>query len=296
MPHSSFLAEVQQRVQVLLDEHLPKSTQVPMRLHSAMRHSALNQGKRLRPGLVFATGDMLSANRDALDIPALAVELIHAYSLIHDDLPCMDDDDLRRGVPTCHIAFDEATAILAGDALQTLAFELLASSSSLAVTPEVRLQMIVELSRASGSFGMGGGQAVDLLLTNKPTDLATLEFMHQMKTGALIDVSVLMGYLVSDVRDEKVLNSLKVYSQSLGLAFQIRDDILDIEADTEILGKPQGSDVEKNKSTFPALLGLDGAKKHAKELVDTALDALHQLPYKSDNLASFADYIINRKY
>lgn len=296
MPHQPFLEIVQQRVQGLLNEFIPPDTAQPRRLHRAMRHSALNPGKRVRPALVYAAGEMLGANRLSLDIPATAVELIHAYSLIHDDLPSMDDDDLRRGIPTCHIAFDEATAVLAGDALQTLAFEILASAKALDVSADTRIQMITKLSRASGSLGMGGGQAVDLQMTNQSSDLATLESMHRMKTGALIDVSVLMGYLVSKVRDESVLRSLQVYSQSLGLAFQIRDDILDIEVDTKTLGKPQGSDLQKNKSTFPALLGLDGAKTRAKELVETALDALHQLPYKSDNLAAFAKYIIQRNY
>ncbi|TQV85564.1 (2E,6E)-farnesyl diphosphate synthase [Aliikangiella coralliicola] len=296
MPHRPFLKLTQQRVQGLLNEFLPKETQAPQRLHQAMRHSALNPGKRLRPALVYATGEMLGVERSLLDIPALAVELIHAYSLIHDDLPCMDDDDLRRGIPTCHIAFDEATAVLAGDALQTLAFEILSSEPRLNISAESRLQMLTELTRASGSLGMGGGQAIDLEMTDREIDLKTLESMHRMKTGALIDVSVKMGYLASDLRDEELMGLLGVYSQSLGLAFQIRDDILDIEADTETLGKPQGSDQEKNKSTFPALLGLEGAKLHASKLVDRALDALHQIPYNSDNLAAFAQYIIQREY
>jgi len=296
MPHRQFLAHVQQRVQGLLDQYLPLESQPPTRLHQAMRHSALNPGKRLRPALVFACGEMLGAERASLDIPALVVELIHAYSLIHDDLPCMDDDDLRRGIPTCHVAFDEATAVLAGDALQTLAFEILANATPLTVAPQTRLEMLTELSRASGSLGMGGGQAIDLEMTNRQTDLATLESMHRMKTGALIDVSVKLGYLTSSVRDARVLEHLQVYSQSLGLAFQIRDDILDIEGDTETLGKPQGSDLEKNKSTFPALMGLQSAKQKANELVETALAALKQLPYNSENLEAFARYIILRSY
>ena len=260
MPHQEFLTQVQRRVDGLLNQYLPSGSDNPARLHQAMRHSALNPGKRLRPAMVYATGEMLGVKREALDIPALVVELIHAYSLIHDDLPCMDDDDLRRGIPTCHVAFDEATAVLAGDALQTLAFELLATSATLTVNAETRLAMLTDLSRASGSLGMGGGQAIDLEMTDKQIDLATLESMHRMKTGALIDVSVKLGYLTSDVQDSVTLSLLQTYSQSLGLAFQIRDDILDIEGDTETLGKPQGSDLEKNKSTFPALMGLDEAK------------------------------------
>ncbi|WP_196139245.1 (2E,6E)-farnesyl diphosphate synthase [Aliikangiella sp. G2MR2-5] len=296
MPHRHFLESVQRDTNQLLDHYLPAATTIPQRLHEAMRHSALNPGKRLRPALVFATGEMLGLERPALNVPAIAVELIHAYSLIHDDLPCMDDDDLRRGIPTCHVAFDEATAVLAGDALQTLAFELLASSDDLAVRPVTRLKMIVELAKASGSLGMGGGQAIDLALTNKKTDIETLESMHRMKTGALIDISVLLGYYCSEINDQQVAKKLSIYSQSLGLAFQIRDDILDIESDTETLGKPQGSDLEKNKSTFPALLGLEGAKRRAAELVEQSLEALHELPYKSDNLANFARYIIQRDF
>ncbi len=311
MPHQTFLETVQQRILRLLGELLPADSLEPKRLHQAMRYSALNPGKRLRPALVYATGQMLSVEQERLDIPAVSVELIHAYSLIHDDLPCMDDDDLRRGIPTCHIAFDEATAVLAGDALQTLAFELLVNGDKLSdqqqpdfkhsglkqnISAETRLTMLSELARASGSLGMGGGQAIDLLMTNKACDLATLESMHKMKTGALIDVSVMMGYLASQVRDKKVLECLQTYSSSLGLAFQIQDDVLDIEADTKTLGKPQGSDLAKNKSTFPALLGLDGAKKRAKELVETALESLQELPYNSDNLSAFARYIIERRY
>ncbi len=296
MPHKQFLDQVQGRVQSLLETFLPAASSQPARLHQAMRHSALNPGKRLRPALVYACGEMLGAESSVLDVPAIVIELIHAYSLIHDDLPCMDDDDLRRGLPTCHVAFDEATAVLAGDALQTLAFEILASSNQLQVSAETRIEMLTLLSKASGSMGMGGGQAIDLAMTNKQADLKTLESMHRMKTGALIDASVQLGYLASPVRDDKVLANLKIYSQSLGLAFQIRDDILDIEADTETLGKPQGSDLAKNKSTFPALLGVDGARLRAKQLVESALQALQQLPYKSDNLATFARYIIQRDY
>lgn len=296
MPHQKFLAQVQSRVQDLLENHLPAEDLKPTRLHQAMRHSALNPGKRLRPALVYACGEMLGCDRQALDVPALVVELIHAYSLIHDDLPCMDDDDLRRGIPTCHVAFDEATAVLAGDALQTLAFEILATDKSLKVSADARLKMITALTQASGSFGMGGGQAIDLEMTNKVTDLDTLESMHRMKTGALINVSVQLGYLASEIDDPTVFEHLQTYSQALGLAFQIRDDILDIESDTETLGKPQGSDQDKNKSTFPALMGLEVAKQRAEDLVETALAALHQLPYNSENLAVFARYIVQREY
>jgi farnesyl diphosphate synthase len=323
MPHQTFLTQVQQRVSDLLSELIPSQDCEPKQLHRAMRYSAMNPGKRLRPALVYATGEMLGAQQASLDIVAIAVELIHAYSLIHDDLPCMDDDDLRRGIPTCHIAFDEATAVLAGDALQTLAFELLAGESvtrdaknsatqvnaigrlardaHAQIPASTRLMMLSQLSQASGSLGMGGGQAIDLLMTNQaqpnPDDaLATLEAMHNMKTGALINVAVSLGYLASEMDQPQVLQSLQTYSQALGLAFQIQDDILDIEGNTEVLGKPQGSDLDKNKLTFPALLGLKGAKLRAQQLVETALEALNQLPYNSDNLAAFAHYIVQRKH
>ena len=220
MPHQPFLLDVQSRVLRLMDEYLPSDNQQPSRLHQAMRYSALNPGKRLRPALVYACGEMLGANRSELDVPAISVELIHAYSLIHDDLPCMDDDDLRRGIPTCHIAFDEATAVLAGDALQTLAFELLVSHPSLNLNAEKKLLMLTELCQASGSHGMGGGQAIDLEMTNlegkglQAATVETLESMHQMKTGALINMSVKLGYLASDVRDPDVLGHLQNYSLS----------------------------------------------------------------------------------
>jgi len=296
MPHSDFLKKVQNRTEQQLDLILPSAETAPKRLHQAMRYSALNPGKRIRPALVYATGEMLAASEENLNIPAMAVELIHAYSLIHDDLPCMDDDHLRRGIPTCHIHFDEATAVLAGDALQTLAFELLSNQTQSTLADYKQLQMISTLSQASGSLGMGGGQAIDLMMTDNQADLVTLESMHRMKTGALIDASVKLGFLASDCEDQVILTHLNTYSRCLGLAFQIKDDILDIEGDTETLGKPQGSDLDKNKSTFPALLGLDGAKQRAKELVDQSLDALEKIPLNSNRLADFASYIVTREH
>lgn len=303
MPHSEFLSGVQTRTNRLLEVVLPQTSIQPQRLHQAMRYSALNPGKRIRPALVFATGEMLAAEPSNLDMPAVAVELIHAYSLIHDDLPCMDDDDLRRGIPTCHIKFDEATAVLAGDALQTLAFELLsnpANHSNYQLSDHQKLLILNELSRASGSIGMGGGQAIDLMMTgsqsgaSSQSELETLESMHRMKTGALIDASVRMGFIASDCQDQVIQTQLATYSSCLGLAFQIKDDILDIESDTETLGKPQGSDLEKNKLTFPSLLGLDGAKSRANELVSRALEALDRIPLNSDKLADFANFIVTR--
>jgi len=295
MPHTDFLKETQVRIKHLLDQHLPDDAKSPQKLHQAMRYSALNTGKCVRSALVYATGGMLAAQINNLNPAAIAVEMIHAYSLIHDDLPCMDDDDLRRGIPTCHIKFDEATAVLAGDALQTLALEILSEQSSSSLSDHKKLLMLQTLCKASGSLGMGGGQAIDLQMTNQPCDLKTLESMHQMKTGALISASVKLGFLASDCEDQVILTHLNTYSRCLGLAFQIIDDILDIESDTETLGKPQGSDIEKNKSTFPSLLGLDGAKNRADELISRALDSLDRIPLNSDNLAVFAKYIINRK-
>jgi len=299
MPHSDFLKQVQLRTDHLLQKLLPSPETSPKRLHQAMRYSALNPGKRIRPALVYATAEMLAANQQNADIAAISVELIHAYSLIHDDLPCMDDDDLRRGIATCHIQFDEATAVLAGDALQTLAFELLCNQnrySTANLSEHKQLRMLQTLTSASGSLGMGGGQAIDLLNTNKQSDIKTLESMHQMKTGALINASVKMGFLASDCEDQVILTQLNTYSRCLGLAFQIRDDILDIEGDTETLGKPQGSDIEKNKSTFPALLGLDGAKQRAAELAERALESLERIPLNSDKLADFAHFVVTREH
>ncbi|PCI72147.1 MAG: (2E,6E)-farnesyl diphosphate synthase [Gammaproteobacteria bacterium] len=298
MSHKEFLKNTQHRIQNCLESMLPAETLTPQRLHTAMRYSALTPGKRIRPALVYATGEMFHVEQNLLDAPAVAVELIHAYSLIHDDLPCMDDDDLRRGIPTCHIKFDEATAVLAGDALQTLAFEVLTCATELNVSDQKRLQMLSLLCKASGSIGMGGGQAIDLIMTNKVindlSDLETLESMHRMKTGALISVSVELGFVASECEDQVALSNLRTYSENLGLAFQIKDDILDIESDTKTLGKPQGSDVDKNKLTFPAILGMQGAKNRAQELIEASLGALERLPYQSEKLADFAGYIISR--
>ncbi len=294
MIFQQFIESYRLRVEAQLDLCLPAASTQPTRLHEAMRYSALNPGKRMRPLLVYATGLMCDAQVDALDGAAMAVELIHAYSLIHDDLPCMDDDDLRRGLPTCHIRYDEATAVLAGDALQTLAFQSLIKHPMPQVSAEQRLTMLSLLSHASGSLGMGGGQAIDLEATGKSLTLEQLETMHLMKTGALIEASVLIGYLAAGLNHAQHLKVLKRYSRAIGLAFQIKDDILDIESDTETLGKPQGSDLAAEKVTYPALLGMDGAKRHAEQQYQLALAALEELPYNSELLQSFARHIIER--
>jgi len=285
-----------ERVETHLDEWLPANTTQPEDLHEAMRYAVLNGGKRVRAVLAYATGEALGAPAVLLDGAACAVELIHAYSLIHDDLPCMDDDDLRRGVPTCHIRFGEATALLAGDAMQPLAFRIL-SHKSMAVLPAERLlRMINILAVASGSRGMAGGQAIDLAAEGQSLSLPELENMHIHKTGALIRASVQLGALCAQDTDETQLKKLDHYAKCIGLAFQIRDDILDVEADTETLGKPQGADIARNKATYPALLGMQGAKKMAEELCEDAIDSLSSMGNKASVLNTLAKYIVTRSH
>ncbi|WP_125716537.1 (2E,6E)-farnesyl diphosphate synthase [Pseudoalteromonas rubra] len=262
---------------------------------AAARYSISNGGKRLRPFLVYATGQIFGASSRDLDIAAAAVECIHSYSLVHDDLPAMDDDDLRRGKPTCHIAFDEAQAILAGDALQTLAFELL-STHTFSVPAANQITMIKTLAKASGLQGMVGGQALDLAATDKSVSLAELERIHRLKTGALLTCAIELGALCAPDVSPTTLERLRDYGQNIGLAFQVQDDILDIEGNTEVLGKPQGSDLEHNKSTYPALLGLAGAKQKAQALVADAKQALQDIDADTQTLALLADYIIARDH
>ncbi|MDH5300693.1 MAG: (2E,6E)-farnesyl diphosphate synthase [Gammaproteobacteria bacterium] len=286
------LAAYKDRVESAMEHFLPPASQQPQRLHEAMRYSSQNGGKRVRPVLVYAAGSALGADLAQLDAPACAIEFIHAYSLVHDDLPAMDNDDLRRGKPTCHKAFDEATAILVGDALQTLAFDVLANDERVG-DAATRLKLIAELANASGSVGMCGGQAIDLGSVGQKLTQAELENMHLHKTGALIRASVLMGAYVAKA-DAAVIDNLKTYARCVGLAFQVRDDILDVEADTETLGKTQGADIALNKPTYPALLGLDGAKKIALELHQQALDALSGLDRRADTLRAISAYIVQR--
>lgn len=286
----------QQRVETHLQHVLANKPQTDARLLKAMSYSLLLGGKRVRPFLVYACGTLLGANLTDLDGPAAALEAIHSYSLIHDDLPAMDNDDLRRGKPTCHKAFDEATAILAGDALQALAFEIIASHPYQQVSSASVVSMLQQLALASGYSGMCGGQAIDLAQTNQRTDLAQLERMHRLKTGALIECAVQLAWLCSSKQDPAELAALQAFARALGLAFQVQDDILDIESDTQTLGKPQGSDTKANKATYPALLGLTQAKEKALQLYQDALGALAALPYNTDELRSFAQYIIERKF
>jgi geranylgeranyl diphosphate synthase type II len=289
------LGHVQARTEKSLDHWLPAADIAPQRLHEAMRYSVLDGGKRVRPFLVYGAGEALDVPTEQLDGPACAVELVHAYSLIHDDLPAMDDDDLRRGKPTCHKAFDEATAILAGDAIQALAFQVLAHDETMQVDAQRRLQMIDRLALASGSRGMAGGQAIDLDSVGKTLDLPGLENMHIHKTGALIRASVMLGALSSPGVGEAQLKQLDHYAKCIGLAFQIQDDILDVEGDTETLGKTQGADLALNKPTYPALLGLDGAKQRAKELYQDALATLEEYGPAAEPLRWMAEYIISRE-
>ena len=291
-----YLSLSQARVEKALEYRLPSEQLLPQKLHQAMRYSVLNGGKRMRPMLTYCTGNALGISLDALDGPACAVEFIHVYSLIHDDLPAMDDDDLRRGKPTCHVAYDEATAILAGDGLQALAFEVLAKDPSITATAEGRLKMIIALARASGSQGMVGGQAIDLQSVGTRLNLPELENMHIHKTGALIRASVNLATLVKPNVDAEVATRLDHYAKCIGLSFQVKDDILDEESDTVTLGKTQGKDKDNDKPTYPALLGLAGAKQKAQELHEKAIESLSGFGKEADLLRDLSLYIIQRTH
>ena len=331
------------RVHAMLDRVLPPASQPPRRLHEAMRYAVLNGGKRIRAILVIATGEALRADAGRLEPPACAVELIHAYSLVHDDLPAMDDDDLRRGLPTCHRAFDEATAILAGDALHTLAFEILvrapvpggapapggasADATASAGVPAGRNasgaspgsadvpavpasvdapapagapasagELVRTLADASGSRGMAGGQAVDLESVGRPLTLEQLEDMHLHKTGALIRACVRLGALSAGANDPEILARLDDYARCIGLAFQIRDDVLDVESDTTTLGKTRGADVARRKPTYPAILGIEASRAHAHALHERALERLAPLGPGADPLRDLSGFIVRRMH
>ncbi len=291
-----YLSLCQKRVENALDARLPNVNILPQRLHEAMRYSTLDGGKRMRPVLTYSTGKALGLDMELLDGVACAVEFIHVYSLIHDDLPAMDDDDLRRGKVTSHIAFDEATAILAGDALQALAFETLANDLTMKATPRQRLQMITRLTKASGSQGMVGGQAIDLDSVGKHISLPELENMHIHKTGALIRASVNMAALAKIDINAEMAQKLDHYAKCIGLSFQVKDDILDEESDTVTLGKTQGKDQNNDKPTYPALLGLARAKQKAQELHEQALVSLNNFGSEADLLRDLSLYIIQRDH
>ena len=288
----AFLGQSQQRCEAALERCLPAADLQPARLHSAMRYAALGAGKRIRPTLIYATAGAIGLAPEVVDSAACAVELIHAYSLVHDDLPAMDDDDLRRGRLTCHKAFDEATAILTGDALQTLAFAVLARDQGLPA--EIRVAMIDTLARASGSRGMAGGQAMDLAAESQTPDLAMLENIHIHKTGALIRAGVRMATLACPGLDAQVAERLDRYAKCLGLAFQIRDDILDVEGDSRVIGKTSGKDQAQEKATYPALMGLGPAREAAEILFDEALTSLGDLGPGAEPLRQLAAYMVQR--
>jgi farnesyl diphosphate synthase len=292
----AYLTACQNRVERALDARLPGENILPQTLHQAMRYSVLDGGKRTRPLLTYATGHALGLGEEDLDAQACAVEFIHVYSLIHDDLPAMDNDDLRRGKPTCHKAFDDATAILAGDALQALAFEILANDSAIKVGADARLKMIASLTRASGSQGMVGGQAIDLGSVGRQLTLPELENMHIHKTGALIRASVNLAALSKPDLDPVAAKKLDHYAKCIGLSFQVKDDILDVESDTATLGKTQGKDVDNDKPTYPALLGMAGAKQKAQELHEQAVESLAEFGSEADLLRDLSLYIIERSH
>jgi farnesyl diphosphate synthase/geranylgeranyl diphosphate synthase type II len=289
-----FCQQYRDRVNNTLTELFSQTPGPAPELSKAMQYSSFNGGKRIRPLLVYAGAMALGEPSRLTDISAAAVECIHAYSLIHDDLPAMDDDDLRRGKPTCHIVFGEATAILAGDALQTLAFEWLSQNNE--ANANTQLAILQTLAKASGNNGMVAGQAIDLSAVDQELNLEQLTTMHNLKTGALIDASIQMGALSTDMASSQQLVALKTYAQAIGLAFQVQDDILDVTSDTETLGKQQGADMAHNKPTFVSLLGLDGAREKASKLYNDALNALSSFDYRADYLRHLAAYIIKRQH
>lgn len=292
---ASWSRNIQARMESVLERMLPDAAIAPERLHAAMRYTCLGGGKRIRPMLAFAAGEAVGADLARVEYAAAAIELIHVYSLTHDDLPCMDDDDLRRGKPTCHVQFDEATALLVGDALQSLAFEILAAPDACA-DPATQVSMLALLAKASGSRGMAGGQAVDLAATGKSLELAELEFMHIHKTGALIQAAVLLGGLSAGPLTAASRAGLERYAHCVGLAFQVMDDVLDAETDTATLGKTAGKDAAQGKATYLTLMNPKQAREYARDLIDNALAAIAPFAPASRRLADIARFIVDRRY
>jgi farnesyl diphosphate synthase len=291
------LAQYQQRVDAALDKCLPKNDPPEHNLAEAIRYSVLGGGgKRLRPAMVYAAGEAVGIKDSHLDAPACAVEMIHAYSLIHDDLPAMDDDDLRRGRPTCHRAFDEATAILAGDALQALAYEILTDEHCTQLPVDIRVAMLRLLTQASGAHGMAGGQAVDLASVGIELKLDQLEAMHRLKTGTLIRASILLGAMCNPHTSPEQLDRLDKYACCIGLSYQIVDDILDVIGDTETLGKPQGSDMAQQKPTYPSVLGIEASKQRALEQHQQALAHIESMGDAAQSLRELSAYIVERNF
>ncbi len=292
----ALLKSWQARMETALASRLPDADEKPARLHQAMRYSTLGGGKRIRPALVFATARTLGIPEAQVEAIACAIEFVHAYSLIHDDLPAMDDDDLRRGRPTCHMAFDEATAILAGDALQSLAFQVLAADASLTVTAETRLRLIDLLGEASGTFGMAGGQAIDLAAQGKRLDITQVEDMHARKTGALISACVLMAATCLPTLPARHYDALARFVASIGLAFQIQDDLLDVLGDTAALGKPARADCERNKPTHPAILGVEASQERVRSLHAEALQSLEPFGASAMPLRALSAWLLTRSH
>ena len=287
------LADLTSHVERCLDAALPGADVEPIRLHEAMRYAVLNGGKRIRPLLVYAAGESLGVDRRKMDAPAIAIELIHAFSLVHDDLPAMDDDDLRRGQPTVHRKFDEATAILAADALQPLAFQVIAAAPALDAEEKVELAMLV--AGACGSLGMTGGQAIDLASHGRRMSESELAQMHGLKTGALIRAAIVSACILTDDEEELRCTAIERFSRDVGLAFQIRDDILDVEGETDIIGKPAGSDLGLDKATWPAVFGLEESRARCRELLASAMRHLSVFGDQADLLRDIAIYIVERQ-
>ncbi|HYH43799.1 MAG TPA: farnesyl diphosphate synthase [Burkholderiales bacterium] len=291
----SWVSARQTRIEALLEQVLPAPRIVPGRLHSAMRYAVLGAGKRVRPLLAFAAGELADADLERVAVAGTAVELIHAYSLVHDDLPCMDDDVLRRGKPTCHVEYDEATALLVGDALQSLAFQLM-GEYRLADDPMAQLEMVKLLAAASGSRGMAGGQAIDLDSVGRKLTVPELELMHIHKTGALIRASALLGARCGSALEPEELGHLDTFAKLVGLAYQVVDDVLDAEAPTATLGKTAGKDALANKPTYVSALGVAESRRFAEELRHDALQALQGFGERAVRLRQLADFIVLRKF
>jgi farnesyl diphosphate synthase len=284
------------RMERALSARLPEASAVPARLHEAMRYSVLGGGKRIRPALLFATARAVGLSEDTVEAAACAVEMMHVYSLVHDDLPAMDDDDLRRGRPTCHKAYDEATALLVGDGLQPLAFQLLATDPTLPSSPAIRLRLIDMLAQAVGTFGMAGGQAIDLAVQGMRLDIAQVEDMHARKTGALIRASVLMAAECAPPLDPNHYAALARFASAVGLAFQIQDDLLDVTGDVSTLGKATGADSERDKPTHPAIIGIPASQQRVRLLHNQAIHALAPFGERASSLRSLANWLLSRQY
>ena len=291
-PFSERISEYVSRIAGKLDEALPQAAETPGRLHEAMRYSVLNGGKRVRPLLVYATGECLQIDADLLDAPAMAIELIHAFSLVHDDLPAMDNDDLRRGQPTVHRKFDEATAILAADALQPLAFQILAMTPG--ISSDKRSRLVETVARACGSLGMTGGQSIDLSSEGLSLSEAELEQMYALKTGALIEAAVMGPSCLAEALPESKQDALRFFARNIGVAFQIKDDILDVEGETDVIGKHPGADQRLEKATFPSLFGVEAARRRCETLLQAGLQQLEIFEDDAEPLRWLGRYIVER--